>query len=66
MFLTYRSPDMNLNFEPTDGISSIHWHADFSYDIQPAGLTTYFLFSQREMSSHYLFLAYNLFSSYGR
>jgi len=46
MYLTYRSPDVNYNFEPSNRISSLRWHSDISHELQPAGLTTLMLFNQ--------------------
>jgi len=55
MYLVYRSADANFNFESTNRISSIRWHSDISYELQPAGLTTLMLFAQPSTGGDTLF-----------
>lgn len=42
----YRDAHTTYNFEQDDRITSTTWHSDVSYELQPPGLTTFFLLSQ--------------------
>ncbi|KAI0935916.1 hypothetical protein AcV5_004200 [Taiwanofungus camphoratus] len=44
--LVYRDSNTTYNFEREDRITSTTWHSDVSYELQPPGLTTFFLLSQ--------------------
>ncbi|KAH9949437.1 TauD-domain-containing protein [Amylocystis lapponica] len=44
--LVYRDANSTFNFEHNNSISSTGWHSDVSYELQPPGLTTFFLLSQ--------------------
>jgi len=46
--LVYRDANTTYNFERDDRITSTTWHSDVSYELQPPGLTTFFLLSQPE------------------
>jgi sulfonate dioxygenase len=46
--LVYRYKDYHLNFKFDDRVTTTQWHSDVSYELQPPGLTTFFLLSQRE------------------
>lgn len=48
--LVYRDANYTFNFERDDTITSSLWHSDVSYELQPPGLTTFFLLAQRESS----------------
>ncbi|KAG2023608.1 alpha-ketoglutarate-dependent taurine dioxygenase [Coprinopsis cinerea AmutBmut pab1-1] len=43
--LVYRDHKTTFNFEIDESISSTIWHSDVSYELQPPGLTTFFLLS---------------------
>ncbi|KAF9535327.1 TauD-domain-containing protein [Crepidotus variabilis] len=44
--LVYRDANSTYNFERDDSITSTLWHSDVSYELQPPGVTTFFLLSQ--------------------
>jgi len=44
--LVYRDAHSTYNFETDGRITSTRWHTDVSYELQPPGLTTFFLLSQ--------------------
>ncbi|TFK41283.1 hypothetical protein BDQ12DRAFT_600984 [Crucibulum laeve] len=44
--LVYRDRNSSFNFEVDDSITSTVWHSDVSYELQPPGLTTFFLLAQ--------------------
>ena len=46
--LVYRDEHTTFGFDYDDNINSIRWHSDVSYELQPPGLTTFFLLSQRK------------------
>jgi sulfonate dioxygenase len=46
--LVYRDKNSPFNFESDDSATSTQWHSEVSYELQPPGLTTFFLLSQRE------------------
>ncbi|RXW18920.1 hypothetical protein EST38_g6930 [Candolleomyces aberdarensis] len=43
LHLVYRDASTSFNFERDDSITTILWHSDVSYELQPPGLTTFFL-----------------------
>jgi sulfonate dioxygenase len=51
----YKSPDANFNFRYEDSITSTVWHSDVSYELQPPGLTTFFLLAQPTTGGDTLF-----------
>ncbi|KAJ7169451.1 alpha-ketoglutarate-dependent sulfonate dioxygenase [Mycena filopes] len=53
--LVYRDANSTFNFEVDDSITSTVWHTDVSYELQPPGLTTFFLLSQPETGGDTLF-----------
>ncbi|KAJ6501622.1 TauD-domain-containing protein [Mycena vitilis] len=53
--LVYRDANSTFNFEVNDSITSTVWHSDVSYELQPPGLTTFFLLSQPEVGGDTLF-----------
>ncbi|EJD04419.1 TauD-domain-containing protein [Fomitiporia mediterranea MF3/22] len=46
LHLVYRDANTTFNFEYEDSITSTVWHSDVSYELQPPGLTTFFLLAQ--------------------
>ncbi|KAI0768616.1 TauD-domain-containing protein [Trametes elegans] len=46
LHLVYRDANTTFNFEVDERITSTTWHSDVSYELQPPGLTTFFLLSQ--------------------
>ena len=44
-----------MNFEIDDSITSTVWHSDVSYELQPPGLTTFFLLAQPRTGGDTLF-----------
>lgn len=50
-----RDANSSFNFEISDSITSTVWHSDVSYELQPPGLTTFFLLSQPETGGDTLF-----------
>ncbi|KAF7340038.1 TauD domain-containing protein [Mycena venus] len=55
LHLVYRDANSTFNFEVSDSITSTVWHTDVSYELQPPGLTTFFLLSQPETGGDTLF-----------
>ncbi|RDX56228.1 TauD-domain-containing protein [Lentinus brumalis] len=55
LHLVYRDANTTYNFEQDDRITSTTWHSDVSYELQPPGLTTFFLFSQPTSGGDTLF-----------
>ncbi|CAK5280065.1 unnamed protein product [Mycena citricolor] len=53
--LVYRDVNSTFNFERSDSIHSTSWHSDVSYELQPPGLTTFFLLAQPETGGDTLF-----------
>jgi sulfonate dioxygenase len=47
--LVYRDANTTFNFELDERITTSYWHTDVSYELQPPGLTTFFLLSQRKL-----------------
>lgn len=46
--LVYRDENTTFNFELANSITTTRWHTDVSYELQPPGLTTFFLLAQRQ------------------
>lgn len=46
--LVYRDANATYNFERENRLTSTTWHSDVSYELQPPGLTTFFLVSAPE------------------
>jgi len=55
LHLVYRDANHTFNFENDDGITSLNWHNDVSYELQPPGLTTFFLLAQPSTGGDTLF-----------
>ncbi|EIN13379.1 TauD-domain-containing protein [Punctularia strigosozonata HHB-11173 SS5] len=55
LHLVYRDENSTFNFEREDRITSTTWHSDVSYELQPPGLTTFFLLAQPESGGDTLF-----------
>ncbi|KAF8845377.1 TauD-domain-containing protein [Paxillus ammoniavirescens] len=53
--LVYKDAKSTFNFEIEDSITSTVWHSDVSYELQPPGLTTFFLLSQPTTGGDTLF-----------
>jgi len=53
--LVYRDASTSFNFEIADSITSTFWHTDVSYELQPPGLTTFFLLAQPSTGGDTLF-----------
>ncbi|KAJ7596748.1 hypothetical protein C8J56DRAFT_1011395 [Mycena floridula] len=53
--LVYRDAKSSFNFEVADSITSTVWHSDVSYELQPPGLTTFFLLAQPTTGGDTLF-----------
>jgi sulfonate dioxygenase len=53
--LVYRDANSTFNFEIADSVTSTFWHSDVSYELQPPGLTTFFLLSQPSTGGDTLF-----------
>ncbi|KAG8862128.1 hypothetical protein FRB96_002158 [Tulasnella sp. 330] len=52
--LVYRDGNNTLNFEQSDRFSTTLWHSDVTYEQQPPGITTLFLFDTPEVGGSYL------------
>ncbi len=50
-----RDANTSFNFEINDSITSTVWHSDVSYELQPPGLTTFFLLAQPTTGGDTLF-----------
>ncbi|KAI0080042.1 TauD-domain-containing protein [Panus rudis PR-1116 ss-1] len=55
LHLVYRDANSTFNFERDDSITSTVWHSDVSYELQPPGLTTFFLLAQPTTGGDTLF-----------
>ncbi|KAH8086668.1 TauD-domain-containing protein [Cristinia sonorae] len=53
--LVYRDANSTFNFELNDSITTTYWHSDVSYELQPPGVTTFFLLSQPNVGGDTLF-----------
>lgn len=50
-----RDANSTYNYEIDDSITTTVWHSDVSYELQPPGLTTFFLLSQPKTGGDTLF-----------
>ena len=55
--LKYRDANSTFNFEFSDSTTSTLWHSDVSYELQPPGLTTFFLLSSPKTGGDTLFIS---------
>jgi len=55
MLVVYRSPEADFNPNNINQISTTRWHSDVSYELQPPGVTSFFLFSQPPTGGDTLF-----------
>ena len=57
LLITSNIRDLNssFNFELDESITSTLWHSDVSYELQPPGLTTFFLLAQPQTGGDTLF-----------
>ncbi|KAF7306550.1 TauD domain-containing protein [Mycena indigotica] len=53
--LVYRDANSTFNFEIAESTTSTFWHSDVSYELQPPGLTTFFLLAQPTTGGDTLF-----------
>ncbi|KAF7784686.1 hypothetical protein Agabi119p4_851 [Agaricus bisporus var. burnettii] len=53
--LVYRDANSTFNFEIEGSITTTSWHSDVSYELQPPGLTTFFLLSSPDTGGDTLF-----------
>ncbi|KIY45484.1 TauD-domain-containing protein [Fistulina hepatica ATCC 64428] len=53
--LVYRDEKTTYNYELDDWVVPTVWHSDVSYELQPPGLTTFFLLAQPETGGDTLF-----------
>jgi len=53
--LVYRDENTTYNFELEERITTSLWHTDVSYELQPPGLTTFFLLAQPSTGGDTLF-----------
>ena len=53
--LNIRDLNSSFNFELDESITSTLWHSDVSYELQPPGLTTFFLLAQPQTGGDTLF-----------
>lgn len=51
----FRDLKSSFNFEVDDSITSTMWHSDVSYELQPPGLTTFFLLAQPKTGGDTMF-----------
>jgi len=55
--LVYKDANASYNFQYDDTITSTVWHSDVSYELQPPGLTTFFLLAQPRTGGDTLFIS---------
>lgn len=55
LHLVYKDANATFNFERDESITTTLWHTDVSYELQPPGLTTFFLLSQPSTGGDTLF-----------
>ncbi|KAI0032504.1 TauD-domain-containing protein [Vararia minispora EC-137] len=55
LHLVYKDANATFNFERDESTTTTLWHSDVSYELQPPGLTTFFLLSQPETGGDTLF-----------
>ncbi|KAF5312610.1 hypothetical protein D9619_003470 [Psilocybe cf. subviscida] len=53
--LVYRDLNSTFNYELDDAVTPTVWHSDVSYELQPPGLTTFFLLAQPKTGGDTLF-----------
>ena len=53
----FRDASTSFNFERDDSITTILWHSDVSYELQPPGLTTFFLLTAPPSGGDTLFVS---------
>lgn len=53
--LIFRDANSTFNYEIDDSITTTVWHSDVSYELQPPGLTTFFLLAQPTTGGDTLF-----------
>lgn len=53
--LIFRDANSTFNYEIDDSITTTFWHSDVSYELQPPGLTTFFLLAQPTTGGDTLF-----------
>jgi len=53
--LVYRDAQATFNYERSDRTTSLVWHSDVSYELQPPGLTTLFLMSSPDTGGDTLY-----------
>lgn len=57
LHLVFKEANTTFNFERDESITSTLWHSDVSYELQPPGLTTFFLVSQPSTGGDTLFIS---------
>ncbi|KAH9912253.1 uncharacterized protein BXZ73DRAFT_93224 [Epithele typhae] len=55
LHLVYRDEHTTFNYELNDRVQPTVWHSDVSYELQPPGLTTFFLLAQPRTGGDTLF-----------
>ncbi|KAI0047826.1 TauD-domain-containing protein [Auriscalpium vulgare] len=55
LHLVYKDANSTFNFELDDSTTTTMWHSDVSYELQPPGLTTFFLLAQPTVGGDTLF-----------
>ncbi|KAI0321349.1 hypothetical protein OF83DRAFT_1099931 [Amylostereum chailletii] len=55
LHLVYKDANKSFNFERNDSITSTLWHSDVSYELQPPGLTTFFILARPSTGGDTLF-----------
>ncbi|KAG7098939.1 hypothetical protein E1B28_000829 [Marasmius oreades] len=55
LHLVYKDENKSFNFERDESITTSLWHSDVSYELQPPGLTTFFLLAQPSTGGDTLF-----------
>ncbi|KAI9462333.1 hypothetical protein BJY52DRAFT_141516 [Lactarius psammicola] len=55
LHLVYKDANATFNFERDECVTTTLWHSDVSYELQPPGLTTFFLLSQPSTGGDTLF-----------
>jgi sulfonate dioxygenase len=53
--VAFRDANSSFNFEINDSLTTTLWHSDVSYELQPPGLTTFFLLAQPTTGGDTLF-----------
>ncbi|KAA1468481.1 TauD-domain-containing protein [Dentipellis sp. KUC8613] len=55
LHLVYKDANTTFNYELDDSVTPTVWHSDVSYELQPPGLTTFFLLAQPTTGGDTLF-----------